>query len=87
MIDRNFNRSIVGGSFIGAVAGGIWLQDEFKPRIGDTVFRATAGAVAGGITGVIGPVILPVAFPIIAFIGPIHLYNKYRWEKSVKNLK
>jgi hypothetical protein len=85
--DRNFNRLIVGGALIGAVVGGACITDEYKPRIRDTASLAMCGAVAGGITGAMGPVVLPIVLPVVAFIGPMHLYKKYRWEKSVKNLK
>ena len=87
--DRHFNRLVVGGALIGSVVGGICIKDEYKPRIRDTAFRAMWGAIAGGIVCSVGPVALPVVLPVVAFIGPMHLYNKHRWEKkySVKNLK
>ena len=87
--DRHFNRLVVGGALIGSVVGGICIKDEYKPRIRDTASRAICGAFVGGITGAVGPVALPIVLPVVAFIGPMHLYNKHRWEKkySVKNLK
>ena len=86
-IDRYYWRFIVGGSLIGGVVGGVLIQNEYNPRIRDTAFRAFIGMAAGGFTGAFGPLVLPVVLPVVAFIGPIHLYNKHRWEKSVKKLK
>ena len=48
----------------------------------------TAGGAGAGLlmttaVSVLGPVLIPATVAVI----PIHMYNKYTWEKSVKNLK
>lgn len=87
-VERHHRRLIAGGTFFGGVVGGVSATGTYyaDPRLVDTVVYAGAGAVCGALVGIVGPVLLPVIIPTAALVGPIHMYNKYRWENrhSVK---
>lgn len=74
--------SLGGAIYVGTIAG----DGSKKPKLKDTAILAGYGAVVGGSCSLLLLVSYPVSIPVAAFVGPIHLYNKYKYESKLNNV-
>ncbi len=65
-----------GAIYVGTVAG----QGCYKPRFRDTAMFVGYGAVAGAAGSLFLLATYPIAIPAAVFVGPIHMYNKHKYE-------
>ena len=73
----------VGGAiYVGTIAG----DGSKKPKLKDTAILAGYGAVSGAAGSIILLATYPVLVPAAVFVGPIHLYNKYKYESKLNNV-
>ena len=85
--ERYAGRTISIGSLGGAIYTGTIAGDgPEKPRLRDTAMLTGYGAVMGGFGSFLLLCTYPVSIPVAAFVGPIHLYNKYKFESKLNNV-
>lgn len=85
--ERYAGKVISIGSLGGAIYTGTLLSEgPEKPRFRDTAMFVGWGAIAGALGSFLLLGTYPVAIPAAVFVGPIHLYNEYKYEsKRIKS--
>ena len=71
-----------GAIYVGRIAG----EGDEKPRFRDTAMFVAYGAVTGAAGSLFLLATYPIAIPAAVFVGPIHMYNKHKYEsKRIKS--
>ena len=83
MWSRHAGTIISVGTLGGAIYSGTLLSEgPTKPKFGDTALFTVYGALTGAASSLFLLATYPVAIPVTAFVGPIHMYNKHKFESK-----